>query len=1159
MPYVSIDEFKGMDTRKPRVTGVPGTLFRLKNGHLTRGAHIQRSKKFVSKFTLPTSAGTTEAQATYRLDAGTTGSCTSIDVAGTELLGSGVAFNSTLTQTAADIATEINANTSAGLSHGYTATSTGQRITIIAPAGSGASDNGDAVTLTCGGDLVHTGDGFWDDTVLLMRLNGADGENDPTVVLDESVNGVGSAHLFVWSGNAQLDTAQKKFGTASLLLDGSGDAIFTPNSADFEFAAGAFTVEAWIRVSSTKEFQGIASSWSEHNNSRSWLFWYKGSNDKLVFSYSTDGVGVVELATAPLGLALDTFHHVAVSRDSSNNLRIYFNGVVVATAIAAATFFDAFSTTPLRIGAWQTAAVTGFFDGRIDDARITKGSARYIGDFAVPVATHDVANTTAGISMGGFLLGDGAGVTTTFGMHNQGDNLFVFGGFSEPAGVPSGVTYQRLAHKDNPNTTQILRVLDTENFDGKIYAIAEFTDGEIFHYYDGTRITDWDDISAAIASNNSVASALKTKIDLHPDFDATVSTNVATIEAAVAGVGFTIAATAQNFGTVNDQVITLAQTVANDAGGSEVLATGTVTVTGGLHDTASEGSVNLDSGGAGSVDGITVDGVEIMSGAEAFDTSLSTTATNVAANITANTSAPDYTATAVGALITITADHDAGGDPNGFVVVSSTTTISSTDVNMGTVTAGITNAITALSVDGVSIIDNRVDHEESNSLSAIDLATEIVATTSSPNYTAAAVGNVVTITAIAGTGAGPNGFVVALTVVGDFTAGTTNMQGGAASSSAAKEKWTATITGTFEAPDVFTITLNSEDFTVTGAGSATGKTAITFKKKMYVTASSLLYFSGINNPTVWAQVPNTEDASQIGAGFVNFANQDSGSEDLTATGIYQGSLGVFSEGVIQIEFVDVDEEANTLLHTVRGTGTNAHRSAVQFGNNDLFYLDDALGIRSLRARDSSNAPSADDVGTPVDDHVLAHLETVTEQQAVDAWGMIAEDGRYWLAIKNRIYVFSFFKNSKVSAWSFYEPEFNITAMAKVGKKIYVRDDASVIYLYGGDNGTTYPDAVDTPLEIEFPFMDVDKAAHQKTLEAFDFAAINEFDCNILVNPNDETVMSETFTLNDVTYPDNRVGGLSLRSSHFAPKLVCDKAGLAELHSLAVHYQLEDAA
>ncbi len=69
---------------------------------------------------------------------------------------------------------------------------------------------------------------------------------------------------------------------------------------------------------------------------------------------------------------------------------------------------------------------------------------------------------------------------------------------------------------------------------------------------------------------------------------------------------------------------------------------------------AATGTVTLASGATGSVDSITVDGVEIMSGAEAFDTDLPTTATNVADNITA--AALGYSATAVGAVITIATD-----------------------------------------------------------------------------------------------------------------------------------------------------------------------------------------------------------------------------------------------------------------------------------------------------------------------------------------------------------------------------------------------------------------------------------------------------------------------------------------------------------------------
>ena len=91
------------------------------------------------------------------------------------------------------------------------------------------------------------------------------------------------------------------------------------------------------------------------------------------------------------------------------------------------------------------------------------------------------------------------------------------------------------------------------------------------------------------------------------------------------------------------------------------------------------------------------------------------------------------------------------------------------------------------------------------------------------------------------------------------------------------------------------------------------------------------------------------------------------------------------------------------------------------GNTDLFYLDELSGIRSLRARDSSNSPAVDDVGSAVDPHVLTYLDTLTTAQIEDAVAMIADEGRYWISVGSRIYVFSFFKATKVSAWSYYEP------------------------------------------------------------------------------------------------------------------------------------------
>lgn len=105
----------------------------------------------------------------------------------------------------------------------------------------------------------------------------------------------------------------------------------------------------------------------------------------------------------------------------------------------------------------------------------------------------------------------------------------------------------------------------------------------------------------------------------------------------------------------------------------------------------SAGSVDLTGGGSGSVDGITVNSVQIMSGAESFDANLTETARNVVTNINAHTSAPNYTATSLGTLITIKPDVRGTGT-NGFVVASSTTTITTDDVNLSGGTNGATFA-----------------------------------------------------------------------------------------------------------------------------------------------------------------------------------------------------------------------------------------------------------------------------------------------------------------------------------------------------------------------------------------------------------------------------------------------------------------------------------
>lgn len=132
-------------------------------------------------------------------------------------------------------------------------------------------------------------------------------------------------------------------------------------------------------------------------------------------------------------------------------------------------------------------------------------------------------------------------------------------------------------------------------------------------------------------------------------------------------------------GTLNDVTagaVTDTVTATTTIGGTVGNATTLSSSDGGRLAVSAANFVNGDDNAL--VSGITVDGIESMSGTEIFDTDLATTATNIAANITANTSAPNYTAVAVGATITISSISE--GDA--LVVVSTSVVIATTDVNL---------------------------------------------------------------------------------------------------------------------------------------------------------------------------------------------------------------------------------------------------------------------------------------------------------------------------------------------------------------------------------------------------------------------------------------------------------------------------------------------
>lgn len=180
-------------------------------------------------------------------------------------------------------------------------------------------------------------------------------------------------------GNAQISTAQSKFGGASAYFDGVGD--YLAIGSGFNFETGDFTIEAWAYISSLATAFSIVDTRSASLTNGLWLFVTKagGVNAEL----RNGGTWVNGGDSAPGLVSVGAWNHVAYVRNG-DAFTIYLNGIAVATATQ--TF--GFSNPSARIGLVADSNAGYAANGYIDDPRITKGVARYIANFTPPTAPH---------------------------------------------------------------------------------------------------------------------------------------------------------------------------------------------------------------------------------------------------------------------------------------------------------------------------------------------------------------------------------------------------------------------------------------------------------------------------------------------------------------------------------------------------------------------------------------------------------------------------------------------------------------------------------------------------------------------------------------------------------------------------------------------------
>lgn len=220
------------------------------------------------------------------------------------------------------------------------------------------------------------GDPEFANVSLLCHFDGTDGS---TTFVDSSP----SPNTLTAFGNAQIDTAQSKFGGASGFFDGAGDYVGLADSSDFTFGSGDFTIEAWVRLNGAAGAEG-AYVVGQING----LFTIATGSFFLALNDSTRPAGLMATGTSLVVaagttvLATGTWYHLAFTRQG-NTFRMFVNGVLEGSQTSSAAMNDSGEAISIgRPGSYNGA----YLNGWIDDLRITKGVARYTEDFTPPAA-----------------------------------------------------------------------------------------------------------------------------------------------------------------------------------------------------------------------------------------------------------------------------------------------------------------------------------------------------------------------------------------------------------------------------------------------------------------------------------------------------------------------------------------------------------------------------------------------------------------------------------------------------------------------------------------------------------------------------------------------------------------------------------------------------
>ncbi|RTK93047.1 LamG domain-containing protein [Candidatus Saccharibacteria bacterium] len=192
------------------------------------------------------------------------------------------------------------------------------------------------------------------------------------------------------NGSISRSSTQSKFGGYSAVLNGTTDWLSLADSEDWNFGTGDFTLEGWFYWNGSQN-TGL---FAQYESALNRMFCQLLSTGSLNFYAMVSNSVKAYYFTAAGAVSSGAWKHIAYVRNGSN-FYIFVDGVSQSLTVSTAISTNDLGNMATTFGIGGSANLGNFFNGYIDEVRISKGEARWTSNFTPPTSAYSIDTATS--------------------------------------------------------------------------------------------------------------------------------------------------------------------------------------------------------------------------------------------------------------------------------------------------------------------------------------------------------------------------------------------------------------------------------------------------------------------------------------------------------------------------------------------------------------------------------------------------------------------------------------------------------------------------------------------------------------------------------------------------------------------------------------------